>query len=565
MTFNDIATLVSQKVGETDDYSVARFLDFVKNRHREIYESFDWTASQDVITQPVTAATASLDVANADKVISARFNGAFIDPVTPSFVFESHPDLIDSQGTPIYYWSHYDSETHALSVNLYPAPSADGTLSLLVKKSFDDQATQSLLPDIEPILIAYTLADAWEYLRQLGKYQVKIQEAQALLQAAQQRDNPAAPKPRTSKSLTSTGSTLSELTDSVCDIVGRWEPDIRESIKERIRRNYQLLWDMQLWPESIIIANCPIAPDQQQVVLPYLFDRVIGVRTMKEGPLTNVVNLQNAEISWYFGVAYNIFEEAGQPVYYSMLTSVAVATLPPQSEPLQVRSDAATIVVPNQAQPVPVPYQVNSPDAGKGVFIKGEANGLEVSETVILPAAIDPGVLRRNGDNLPWVTSINRYDTPLTISKPVTTGTVVVRGATSQQELLRLGPGETERKHLRIWLLPNQGVVNQTDTLAQAVADAGRVLVCGKRQVSPLLDDSDSPQLRNCNNILINAAAADILFRLEKPDLANQLSQKAQEQMKVLTTAETAHNAYTPMVVPYAENYARRGYLATIP
>ena len=156
MTFDQIVDLVTKKVGETDDYARERCLDFVKNRHRMIFDSFDWTAAQNIITLPVAEGTTLVEAPTAERIISARWTDErntnnFLDPVSSSYLFESLPELIAETGVthaaPKYYYSRYDVENQTMRIGLTPIPDADGHVLFLIKQKFDDTA-------IEPVLTA---------------------------------------------------------------------------------------------------------------------------------------------------------------------------------------------------------------------------------------------------------------------------------------------------------------------------------------------------------------------------------------------------------------------------
>ncbi|HET7630231.1 MAG TPA: hypothetical protein VFK03_02555, partial [Candidatus Saccharimonadales bacterium] len=237
-------------------------------------------------------------------------------------------------------------------------------------------------------------------------------------------------------------------------------------------------------------------------------------------------------------------------IFYSMLPSVATEVLPPHNEKLVITSYDKTFGGgPLTRHPRPDTH-FNFP-----AFVKGYSNGTEYAEKVdLITYAQQAGPVSIKGSNSYGITE-NSYDTPLTISKPQTDVEMKVFGATSGMLLLTLPPGERERKHLRIAIYPN---LNPRGGSANVV-DAGRALICGKLKVSPLLDDNDSPQLRNVNNILINAAAADIFDRLGNAEMAKKYQEKAAAQTEIFIKAETNQNAYQPKIVPYTENYRRCG------
>lgn len=551
MTFDDIVSLVCAKIGKTDTYAQARALDFVQRRHKQIWDSFDWTAAKTIVSP--TPTTTTFDVSNAEKVISARFNGEFIDPVTPSFIFESHPELIDDTGKPLYYWSHYDTTTSSLSITLYPGIDPAGvyagkTLDLLVKSSYNTSATTTFISNIDNALIAFVLADMWEFLRQLTKYQAKLQEAQALLTEAQNADSPSVPRPRSSKALTVNGSTLIEMVDSVCDIIGRWEPDIRESVKDRIRRNYDVLWNMQLWPDSLLFGNVDVSTTQSEIILPYYIDKVLGVRTNTGGSLVGAQPLTNVESPWFFGADYTIFEATGEPLYYNLVTPLANSAVIPAAEGVQIASTAG-----NPGGPLTRWGHNGESDQGVEVFIRGEAAGVEYNEILRLPAGGQvPGPTFYN-DTTVYAMSVHSYDKIYTFSKPVTNGVISMIGSSTFNAYGELQPWETERKHMRIEIRPNYSSNGVSST-------PGSVLVCGKRKLAGLIDDNDSPLLRNAHQVLINGAAADMFDRLGSGDMATKYAQKAAAQTQILIDGEIKQNTVTPRVIPYVETSPDLGF-----
>ncbi len=531
MTFSDIVNLVTARIGKTDDYARARALESCQLRDKFIYDSYDWNAAQSIVSQ--TVSTSPFVVSGATKITSAKFDGNFIDHVSPSFVFESHADLLEGYGTPIYYWQHLANPNDAVvTINLIPnvdpnGPIAGKSIVFLVKEAYNPSLGSTTIPDTENALIAFVMADMWEFLRQFTKYQAKLEEAKALLSDAQAKDSPGIPKPRTSKSLSVNGSTLAEMVDSTCDIIGRWEPELIESVKDRIRRNYDLLWNMQLWPETIIIADAVVSRNQQNVILPHLFDKVIGVRTNQGGPLTRVTPLKNANLPYYLDVAFNIFEQSGEPIFYNLLPSIAIQMLPDQAEYIIV--EALT----------------QHSDVGAKIFVKGETGGEEFQETLEL-----------NSATFPYATSVNRYETITTLSKPVTDAYVFARTVSDSTPLVLLRPEEIQRKHIRLEIHPNFSA----DGIS---ADAGSVLVCGKRVLSPLVNDHDAPALRNVASILINSAAADMFDKLGQGDMAAKYTQKAQALTQVLIKGETEQSTNIVKITPYTESFSSRSRISS--
>lgn len=533
----EIALHAAYKVGRTDDFTLQMAQIFVSARHRQVYEAFDWKSAQISSTFPLLIPVESVSLPGVDHVISVRWRDKFLDPVSTQFIFDTRPELLSATGEPEFYNEFYDQQSGVRNIRFYPAPGDDEILGgvqvyVLGKRPFDINTTTLLVPYCQQALISYTHADLLDWLHQPVKAQAKLAEAEALMQNAKAMDTPAATRPRQGKVLTVMGNSLSELTDSVCDILGLWNPETRISVQERIRRNWQTIWEAALWPESTVVARLA-ATSNEQIILPSYFDRVIKVRSDNNPS----VELQNKEISSYFNVDPQIFERVGDPTDYAMLSSVGVAVLPPFSEGLRFSLLGNT--------GLPSHEKIT-------VFVKGESRGSEASETVLIDNTLfsfsgDPDQPAPPPPPSPGHDPHTQfsYDTPLTVSKPTTTGTLRVFGRTSGRLLLSLSPQERERKFIRIWLLPNQHTA--TGQPAQLF------LILGKRKMSPLVADEDTCQLRNVENILINGAAADMLDKIGNATLAKTLRDKAAANLQIMMDGETRQNAHNSIVTPYVE------------
>jgi hypothetical protein len=302
--------------------------------------------------------------------------------------------------------------------------------------------------------------------------------------------------------LTVSGDSLSEMADAVCFKCGVWNQEAVISAKDFLRRNYQMLWDSELWPESVVMAR--VNSDGQQIVLPEYFERVLAVRP-NDGAL---YELTPVDVPLYLQVNPQIFAETSDALAYSTLTAVGVNVLPPTNEKLVFVSTSAL-------------------DKGS-IFVRGESLGVEVSETVVLNGTTN-------------VLTANTYDTPLTIAKGITAGTINVTGNTSGAALQTLLPTERERKQMRLWLQPAPGV-------------SEAALIIGKRRIKPLVSDEDTPMVRKSANALIAAASADLLEQIGKD--SKSARERALAALQVLKDGELRQNARQPRVIPFVEPMA---------
>jgi hypothetical protein len=266
--------------------------------------------------------------------------------------------------------------------------------------------------------------------------------------------------------------------------------------------------------------------NQEQVILPHFVDKVIAVRG------ANQWTLMPAEVVYHFQINPGIFEETGSPVTFSMLTPVGVGSLPPNPpEQLLIASSAPE-------------------DSGKRVFIRGESGGTEVIEEVVLGVPQDPDsppapitTPPTDPATTPQPTRY-AYDVPLTISKDLTVGDVTVNSTSSDQLLELIPAGARERKHLRLWLLPPPASADMT------------CIVLGKRKITPLRTDEDTPIMSGAAAVLIAGAAADLFTKLGNNAGAGVYQAKAAASAKVLASENMDQNAYAPKLVPMIEPHA---------
>jgi hypothetical protein len=509
MNFTQIRDFVTAKVSKTDTYSQDRCLDYVKARHKMIYEGFDWKTAQIIVEKTISSGSTvtTVTVPEVHHCLSVRLDSNLLDPVSASFIFEhstSAKDDYSTAGVPRYYEEFQDPVSGNRSIRLFPPladTGANHSLVILGKAPYGDAWTSPAIPQTENALVAYVTGDMWEYLHQVGKAQAKFQEAALIMQAAQAGDTPVPLRPRMSKRLTATGNSLSEMADAVCDIVGDYSPQARNSIKDRIRRNHQSIWDFTLWPESTILV--PGTALNGIVILPHLLDKVVSVRVNVTTP-DNVRSLSYADSEIFFGVQPTIFESTGVPVNYNNLLPVGL--------PVSINESNLKIVLTGSEK--------------ANAFIKGELRNVDAFETI---AASNTAVI-----------SVQVYDTVYTIFKPVTKYSLQVKDL-SDVVLMELGPNEQSRQYPRIRVYPS----------FDPMADQS-VLVLGKRRIPQMLDDLDAPVLTGIENILINSSASDVLLH-SKPDVAAALKQKADSLMQILIDRETKQATYTPRVLPYVE------------
>lgn len=509
MNLADMTTLVCLKVGQTDPASQTAAGRFINRRYQTIYDSENWLDS--LGTGDTSTLPGSADVLipfPVDRPISVQYDNQWLEKVDVPFLMETAPELLlaSNPGTPKYYTEI--TLNAARYLRLYPTPDASKKLVVWGKRIFYyliNPGDTPVLRNSDNCLIAFATSDMLQRQHSYAKAKELIEEAGAALDQMRAIETQRSNLPRRSKNVTMNGDSLSEMMDAVSMRIKDYTADSKILIKDFLRRNYVDVYDSMLWPETTIIAE--VNRDGSEIILPEYIDRVVSVRQN-----VNMGELVPTEGNLLFGINPQIFEQSGSPVAYQMLTSVAVAVLPPFNEPLRFTIS-------------------NSEDEGKSILIRGESQGVELIETLIL--SITPAL-----SNWP-------YDTPITIAKPLTKGGILIEGHESGTYLGTLYPLDRETRYMRLWLQPTP-----TDQ------DGNKALILGKRRCNPLVTDEDTPILRGIGNILINMTAADMFTVSGNKELAAAMSAKAQGALEILKHKETQQNAFSQRILPYVDSMA---------
>ena len=502
MTLNDYTEAISDKTGQRDAVSIAVYERFVNKRYRMLWDRLDWNDALNLVSASATAGNPTVDLpASVDRVLRIRWVDHFLDPITDGFFIETDPLMFERQGIPQYYQE--GTEAGARQIRLYPTPNVDGTPLIEGKKVFQPlvAATDTpILRNIDNCLLAYAMGDGLERQRQYGMAKLKFDEGAMLFTELTNLEKQQTNVPRRSKHLSVQGDTLAEMTDAVCARIGDYTPATRILVEEFLREEYRTAYDACLWPESLVPFRA--VSDGSQVILPDYIDRVISVRADDKG-----FQLGAEDISTFFAITPQIFEQVtGPTVAYSLLTPVGVYVLPPLQERLAFVS--------------------TDPMDKTEVFVRGESSGQIYEESVQL-----------NGTSP--VYTMRAYDVPLTVAKTVTHGDITVNGANTGALLQTLFVGQSERKHMRLWIQANSGSTHNC-------------LILGKRKITSLVAGSDTPQVRNMHNILVNGAVAAIS---KDPAMVTKFAAKSDTARKILLEGETNQQTRSPRVIPYVESY----------
>ena len=250
--------------------------------------------------------------------------------------------------------------------------------------------------------------------------------------------------------------TLGDFVDLVCTKVHRTDEPSRAEARKYIASRYQMIYESYPWRDACEVAATAITASQT-VILPYIADRIIGVRW------SSGITLRNESLWTILQIDPARFDTQGDPVTYTIYSPSGVYASP-------------------AGQQVTVQTVTPSPDFSVSIY--GSSQGQDKVESISLTSTLA-------------VVSRNNYDEIHTLSKYNDSHDLTVRRADNFEEILSLSAAEKERKHQRLHF-------HSTPT------NATSLLVLYKRQIKPLVNDSDAPELAGIDNALLSCSIADM-------------------------------------------------------
>lgn len=277
--------------------------------------------------------------------------------------------------------------------------------------------------------------------------------------------------------------TVDEMVDLICDELAKTDATTIALAKRMLRRDYKLLWDRDLWVDTLQVYSTTSA--LANIILPNHLARPVAV-SLRDLPMvpTDPARLISVDpANW---------ATAGDPTTYHEFEPVGVNVLPTSATVLKIVSDSAT-------------------DTGISVLVRGFNGDVEQRETLTL-----------NG--LTEVTGTLSWTVPTLISKATTTGTITIKDA-SGTTLQTLWPEERNRLQARLVPYP---------TPIQTV----NVLVLAKKKYREMTDDNDAPAIRDCENALISFTTARLLRRARQYSKADRQDAIAMNHLANLPKVE---------------------------
>jgi len=290
--------------------------------------------------------------------------------------------------------------------------------------------------------------------------------------------------------------TLGEIANLVCLKAHRNDDTALSEAKAYVRARYEMIWNAQLWRDSLCEVVIPANDVAKEMILPAVVDRVLSIAT--DGS-----DLRCETLQVIYRVDPSRFDAgARSPVDFVILPPSAISS-PPNGAQLKFTAD--------------------SPDAFGKVSIRGMHGDEDYSETLTL-----------NGLN--YVFTVYPYDVVFSLSKE-SAGYGMAVYDELDFKVLDLPPALTSQAFQRISLL------NAPDRQRP-------MRLLAKRRIKPLIEDSDSPELTGIDNALIAAALGDLLEAMRQYGKAQAKFQESGEFVRQMARLEREQSAGVARIIP---------------
>lgn len=307
---------------------------------------------------------------------------------------------------------------------------------------------------------------------------------------------------------------IADLAALVCETVRKPDSDSLSACKNYLKQRDQMLWDGNLWRDSLVmlstsldpdatfdVANNPLVATNGVVLLPRLIQKVLAIRKTS-GPVPVQV------LERFFMDSLDAFNQTGEPVEFSLLSPVV----------LQLAEETFFWAWTGGAS---VAVQSKCYDSSTQMY--GRVNATVTTPTNIGYTAELVDVTKApQGDN--YVLSLGYGPNSNSITTFDSVPPLATRATPRQR--IRLLPAPTKSLSLR---------------------------VLGKQRYDPIVSDYEEPRLALAENVLIAYATGDMMRRSNKFGMANEAYAEGAALLGKLENIEFFQQAQRMQLVPEIE------------
>lgn len=186
MNLGDIKTFTAAKLGLTDSITQTQAGEFAKARWRMIWNHHLWRQSRTLAEVAVPAGQQEVTLpAEFELMLAARWNTTVgLSAQLDLSVFSANPASWNAPGPVLGYSPMPRTDTGLVRIRLHQVPQSAGVLLAMGKRTciaLEADTDTPLISGTDECLVAFTMGDLYQWMRQFGKAQQFFQEANALL------------------------------------------------------------------------------------------------------------------------------------------------------------------------------------------------------------------------------------------------------------------------------------------------------------------------------------------------------------------------------------------------
>lgn len=186
MNLGQIKDYTAAMIGISDTATKAQAGEFAKARWRMIWNSQPWRQARWQQTVAVSSGTQDVTLESQFEFVThCRWNGTVeLTPITDGTAMAANPQGFDQAGAVGSFAQLGKNSSGDVVVRLFGIPNESKNLLVLGKRKCVELSADGdtpLLPGVDECLIAYTLGDLYQWLRQMTKAGALYQEGAAHL------------------------------------------------------------------------------------------------------------------------------------------------------------------------------------------------------------------------------------------------------------------------------------------------------------------------------------------------------------------------------------------------
>lgn len=324
--------------------------------------------------------------------------------------------------------------------------------------------------------------------------------------------------------------TLVEMAEQVTERIGVTDDSTLGQAKKFLRRRYAMVYDSQLWSESLVAVSMTNTDEDEIIHVPPVLGKVLQIRYGASGSSRLLQPVNHQQI---FQINPDALDEEGDRVAWTELSPSATWQPVASSNYFGIYSSSAS-------------------DTTQQVTLRGYGDSFEYTFTLDLGGT---GKVYQDVNG----SYISGLDVVEVMSKPVTQGRISLYIGTSAFDVPTASTRVATLEHWQT--VQRQPRLRLLRAKAADATTTESLLIYGKRNLAPLVDDYSAPQISQIDDVLIALATADMLERERQYGKAQLKVQEGNSLLANRMMQERNQSSIRSQIIPQTETYSEEGLM----